>query len=374
MKYAVKTRDYKNDYRWSWEHNGRDFPLAEISEKLQRLIGDCKEGVAVLRHGGSFHVMFAAIKKLDTKSLGTDDSSTRIRLDLVFSDISQEKAKGLIRYYLTNRADPGVAFPDIVTWSEKPSFSWTINEANILEAFARISPVPTTGKKLLCQNGSGEPLDWLDYDFSEKDGAKFILQADQLKFAVDTVEIKGPPLPLPPKKCGGSFVIIGLILVILTFAIGFLGFDRGKLQTQINDLQARPTQEELKNVKTAQDNHIKELEEQTKTLESQINDLKDRPTRVELETVKTKYNDLLDYSQKQNTALEAEKSQLQEQLKADKDKFAEQLKTATAELVKVTAEWDKDKQILDGIDYKNPQQFSTPDWSKTFYWAKEKQK
>ena len=38
MEYAVQTRDYNHDYRWSWEESGSDSLRAKVSLELQNLI------------------------------------------------------------------------------------------------------------------------------------------------------------------------------------------------------------------------------------------------------------------------------------------------------------------------------------------------
>lgn len=232
MQYAIQTRDYKNDYRWSWEEQGREIPLAQISLKLQRLVKDGEKGVAVLASGGTFHVILTAIEKLGKVPLGKDFSGANIRLNLVFSEISQEEAKGLVQYYYRNKADLGNAFPDIISGDAN---SWKVNDAKLLEAFGNILRGKLTGKKLVCLDGEEKLTNWLDFDMSETDGPKFVLQGDQIMLSVDAMPkpVEGVcPIgekPIPKKSCMGS-VVFFLLLVLLAVATGVLWVDNYNLK------------------------------------------------------------------------------------------------------------------------------------------------
>lgn len=307
MQYAIQTRDYKNDYRWSWEERGRDFPLARISLELQRLLKDGEQGVAVLVCEGKFHLILSAINRLGMEPIGKDFSGANIRLNIVFSDISQQEAKGLIRYYITNRENLGNAFPDIVTWNTS---SWWGNEAKVQEAFSRISPSQMTGKKLVCLEGSGEPLDWLEYDLSETNGVKFVLQADQLKFAVDSapMPINEPSSPReelsPPKnkKRWGNFVITALFLLLVT-AIGYLLYEKKQPENM-------PTQENLPTTTTNQDQRKKKPEEDKSELTTANEKLRNYVPKNEY-----------DYLDNQLKEFESELVEVQRQLKTSEDKL-----------------------------------------------------
>lgn len=261
MQYAVQTRDYKNDYRWSWEEQGREIPLAQISLKLQRLIKDGEKGVAVLASGGTFHVILTAIEKLGKVPLGMDFSGANIRLNLVFSEITQDEAKGLIRYYYLNKTDLGNAFPDIITWEAN---SWKVNDAKILEAFGKIPRGKITGKKLVCLGGEAKLTNWLDFDMSETGGPKFVLQSDQIMLTVDAMPkpVEGDcPIgekPIPKKSSMGSIVSF-LLFTFLMIVAGVLGIDNYNKQVRIQDLDNKQVRiRELDKSKSELETKLKE--------------------------------------------------------------------------------------------------------------------
>ena len=238
MQYAIQTRDYNNDYRWSWEARGRDNPLAKVSLELQRLIRDGEKGVAVSYKNGKFHVIFSAIDTLGDKPIGQDFSKASIRMSIVFADISQEQAKGLVQYYIANRANPGKEFQGIVTWDTN---SWETNEAKIQEAFQRIKPIPVTGKKLRCQDGNGAPTDWFDYDMSdETEGPKLVIQGVQLALAADPIPEPTPevaPQTKEPGRKGGSCLLyICFVMLILGLAVEtYIMYNTNQKLTDAND-------------------------------------------------------------------------------------------------------------------------------------------
>lgn len=224
MQYAIQTRDYNNDYHWNWEARGRDNPLAEASQDLLRLIRDGEKGVAVLYKNEKFHVIFAALDSLGSEPISKDFSGANIRLNLVFAELSQEQAKGLVQYYIAHRVNPGIAFQGIVTWDAN---SWKINETLLLKAFESIKPVSTTGKKLLCQDGNGKPIDWFGYDLSdETEGPKLVMQGDTLSFAADPIPNPQSEI-IPPTKESGKKTESGFVSLVSTLLILALGVATG---------------------------------------------------------------------------------------------------------------------------------------------------
>lgn len=227
MEYAVQTRDYKYDYRWNWEESGSDSLRAKVSLELQNLIEDGKPGVAVIFREDSYHVIITAIYKLGDKPIGTDFSSANIRLNLVFSQITLKKAKGLVQYYLKNQSNPGAAFSDIVTWSNARD-KWTINEERIVDAFNSIPEGQESGMVLNCEKGS-ELQSLLDFDWGQTEGAKYVYQpksSNPVRIAVDPIPGKPLPPPEPPKKTYGKLTSFLFMLLLITtgLAIG-AGFE-----------------------------------------------------------------------------------------------------------------------------------------------------
>ena len=265
MEYAVQTRDYTRDYRWSWEESGSDSLRAKVSLELQNLIEDGKPGVAVIFREGSYHVIITAIYKLGDKPIGTDFSSANIRLNLVFSQITLEKAKGIVRYYLNNQSNPGVAFSNIVSWSNNRD-KWKINEDQIIAAFNSIPEVPASGIVLNCEKGS-ELQSLLDFDWTQTEGAKYVYQpksSNPVRIAVDPIPEKPLPPPDPPKISywKRSLLLFMLLLAALS-GLAYQSVNLYQTRKTVDELSERPTNKFIEDLKA---DHETELKKQEKRL------------------------------------------------------------------------------------------------------------
>lgn len=217
MKYAIQTRDFNNDYRWSWEGSGSENIWAKVSLELQKLIGDGKPGVAVVYREGSYHVIITSIYKLGDKPNGKDFSSANIRLNLVFSEISQEKAKGIVRYYLDNQSDPGKAFADIVTWTNNRD-KWTVNEEQLNAAFESIPEIKPSGNVLICEKVS-ELKSLLDFDWGQIEGPQYVFEPksnNPVRIAVAPISEQQLPVPEAPKKTYGKLASFFFLLFLIS--------------------------------------------------------------------------------------------------------------------------------------------------------------
>ena len=281
MEYAVQTRDYNHDYRWSWEESGSDSLRAKVSLELQNLIEDGKPGVAVIFREGSYHVIITAIYKLGDKPLGTDFSSATIRLNLVFSQITLEKAKGIVRYYLDNQSNPGAAFSDIVLWSNNRD-KWKINEDQIVAAFNSIPEIPASGIVLNCEKGS-ELQSLLDYDWSQTEGAKYVYQPRSsvpVRIAVDPIPEKPLPPPEPPKISYWKRSLLLFLLLLAALA--------GLAYQSVNLYQTKKKVDELSAGSPTESQEYKKLENEFKILKyeelpkctTELQKLKDKLTKT----------------------------------------------------------------------------------------------
>lgn len=278
MEYAVQTRDYNHDYKWSWEGYGSDSLRAKVSLELQNLIEDGKPGVAVVFREGSYHVILAAIYRLgDEPPIGKDSSGQRdIRLNLVFSKISLEKAKGIVNYYYNNRANPGKAFGGIVTWSATRD-KWTINEEQIKAAFESIPEVPASGIVLNCENGS-ELHSLLDFDWGQTEGPQYVYEPksnNPVRIAVDPIPEKPLPPPEPPKiSYWKRSLLFFLLLIAACVGLGYQGVLLQQNKDKITELESRPTKEKFEDLQ----NKYTQLDTQ---LQVEIQRLKDESRKFE---------------------------------------------------------------------------------------------
>jgi hypothetical protein len=310
MQYAVLTRDYVNDYRWSWAARGKDFPLAEISQSLKSQIPDGEKGVVVSCNDGNFHILLASLNKLGEKTNGKDSENRDIDVYLIFSEISQEEVKGLVRYYYQNWENPGNAFADIVHWKDDNK-SWELAEDKIIETFNNIPKGKISGRKLVqeiqenhneIQKTSREPMDWLDYDLSETDGVKILMKSGSVKIAVDEMPVveKVVTIHKDPNWLMPLIGLCALLCVALSVAVYFVndysqkngtlevkdGEQKLKLKEVDDALKKRPTQDEFNLIK-------KELEE-----------LKKSPTKEELIAKKGELEKDLKNAEEENEKLQ----------------------------------------------------------------------
>ena len=289
MEYAVQTRDYNHDYRWSWEESGTDSLRAKVSLELQNLIEDGKPGVAVIFREGSYHVIITAIYKLGDKPIGTDFSSANIRLNLVFSQITLKKAKGLVQYYLKNQSNPGAAFSDIVSWTRD---KWKINEEQIVAAFNSIPEGQESGMVLNCEKGS-ELKSLLDFDWGQTEGAKYVYQSkssNPVRIAVDPIPEKPLPPPEPPKiSYWKRSLVLFLLLLAALASLAYQSVNLYQTKKKVDEFSERPSKEEhealvikFDQLKNNYDHDIANLRKEKRAVE----DERDKKI-VELASVKT---------------------------------------------------------------------------------------
>ncbi len=357
MQYAIKTRDYINDYVWSWGNDNRDSPLAKVSLELQKQIEGGQKGIAVIFRNGSFHVIITGIYKLGDKPIGMDFSQTKIRLSLVFSGLSQPEVKGVIQYFFANQDNLGIGFEDIVSWTKD---SWTINDEQLNLAFKLIPTCQTTGKSVYCDTGGLVSLS--DFNFSEQtEGVKYVFQSNAAEYLkIDLEPIPKDEVPelttskdTKPKSSGKVFSILSILCLLC--AVGFLGWKYIQLNEDLNTNNRG---------KIELNNNIKKLKEQISSLKSQNDGLKTEVKRFEsensglVEKLKTKDGDLSD-KDKKNKNLENELLTAQAKItvaEKDRDKEIEEKKILSIQNEKITqyvnnilAEW-KIQQQNDCID------------------------
>jgi hypothetical protein len=342
MQYAVLTRDYTNDYRWSWATRGNDFPLAEISQSLKSQIPDGEKGIVVSFENGNFHILLASLDKLGEKTNGKDSENRNFYVYLVFSYLSQEEVKGLVRYYYQNWENPGKAFVDIVHWNDDNK-SWELIEDKIIETFNNIPKGTISGKILVQKNANknesqkenNEPVDWLDYDLSEKNGVKIIMRSGSVKITVDEMPVIDK-IVIVYKNIGWFSIICVLLFVALGIAV-YVARDYS-IKNGVLEIKNGAQQVKLLNYNA--------LEKELLTVKQDNEKLKKRPTEKMFDEIQ---------------------QQLLERTK-DMSKFAESLQKEGEKLRVVEKDRDKYKGILDGIDYEKPQ--THPLDGRKYYWGK----
>lgn len=313
MQYAIKTRDYINDYVWSWENDDPDSPLAEVSLELQKQIEGGQKGIAVIFRSGSFHVIITGIYKLGDKPIGLDFSKTKIRLSLVFSGLSQPEVKGVIQYFFANQDNLGIGFEDIVSWTKD---SWTINDEQLNLAFKLIPTCTKPGKSVFCDTGGLVSLS--DFNFSEQtEGVKYVFQsnaAEYLKIDLEPVPqnevpVLTPPKETKPKSSGKVFSILSILCLLC--AVGFLGWKYIQLNEELNT-----------------NNRDKiELNNSSKKFKEQISSLKSKNDRL---------NEVVEHLKSEKTEIEKNLKMKEEEL-SNKDKdianLTKELSTSNAKLI-----------------------------------------
>ena len=383
MEYAVQTRDYNHDYKWSWEGYGSDSLRAKVSLELQNLIEDGKPGVAVVFREGSYHVIIAAINRLgDEPPIGKDSSGQRdIRLNLVFSKISLEKAKGIVNYYYNNRANPGKAFGGIVTWSATRD-KWTINEEQIKAAFESIPEVPASGIVLNCENGS-ELHSLLDFDWGQIEGPQYVYEPksnNPVRIAVDPIPEKPLPPPEPPKiSYWKRSLLFFLLLIAACVGLGYQGVLLHQKNDRITELENRPTKEEHEGLTnkysqlvTQSQKEIQELKTKSRGFEDERDQYKNERDqyKLDLDNSQNDLNKTRDELSKANQSNRLLSNQLTDFQKNFNQKVNEAKQPLEADIKNKQAEINRITGILNRIDWEHPQKSNGPDGEGTYYWGK----